>query len=386
MKKVLIILTLFIMVIIANALLFKNQLQRYFFAPQTPRGEIGITTKEPTKPPETNQSDQQRPEVSDIEVVAENLEIPWEIAFLPSGEMLVTERPGNLLKIGLDKTVIKIEGVQPVGEGGLQGLTLHPNFEQNNWIYLYLTTKSGNNLINRVERYKLTNNTLIEKTIIIDNIPAAQYHDGGRIAFGPDNKLYITTGDAGQSNKAQDLNYLGGKILRLNDDGSIPTDNPFKTAIYSYGHRNPQGLAWDNQNRLWATEHGRSGVLSGYDELNLIEPGKNYGWPDIQGNQTKPGLTPPVINSGPDFTWAPAGAIYYQGNIFFAGLRGETLYQYHFENKEFKTHFFQDFGRLRAAVIGPDGFIYLSTSNKDGRGEINQRDDKIIRVSPKIFE
>ena len=392
MKKTLITLVISGLIILGAFLIFKDQIKQYFFSPQIPPGEIGVTKeslqqKEAEPKTETN-AEKTEPEIKtpDIQIIAQNLQIPWEIAFLPTGEMLTTERPGNLLKIGLDKTVIKIEGVQHVGEGGLQGLALHPDFANNNWLYLYLTTKPDDSLINRVERYKLVGNTLTEKTVIIDNIPGAQYHDGGRLKFGPDNKLYITTGDATQSSKAQDLNYLGGKILRLNDDGSIPQDNPFKNSpVYSSGHRNPQGLAWDNLGQLWATEHGRSAPLSGYDELNRIEKGKNYGWPVIQGGEAKQGMVTPVINSGPNFTWAPAGAIYLDGSIFFAGLRGEALYQYNLETKEFKTHFFKDFGRLRAVVVGPDGFIYVSTSNKDGRGEVKEGDDKIIKINPEVF-
>jgi glucose/arabinose dehydrogenase len=365
------ILLILIIILIAVGYFFYQQ----FLAPQTPQGEIGVTIKDIEKPSE----------IASIEIVAENLNIPWEIAFLPRGEMLVTERPGNLLKIGADKTIIKIQGVEHVGEGGLQGMALHPNFANNNWLYLYLTTKSGEDLVNRVERYKLTNNTLSEKTIIIDNIPGAKFHDGGRIEFGPDKKLYITTGDATQKEKAQDLDYLGGKILRINDDGSIPEDNPFENSpIYSYGHRNPQGLAWDEQGQLWITEHGRSVPLSGYDELNIIEPGKNYGWPEIQGPERKEDMVQPMLDSGPNFTWAPAGAAYYDGSIFFAGLRGEALYEYNALTQEFKTHFFGDFGRLRAVVLH-NGFIYVSTSNMDGRGEEKEGDDKIIKINLEIF-
>ncbi|MDO8669652.1 MAG: PQQ-dependent sugar dehydrogenase [Candidatus Buchananbacteria bacterium] len=371
MKKVLLI--IFIVIILtAGSYLFRNQIQWLSFKPNGPGSEIGLTKGEVPTP--------------DIEIIADNLNIPWEIAFLPTGEMLVTERVGNLLKIGLDKKIIKIEGVNPVGEGGLQGLVLHPDFKKNNWLYFYLTTQKNQKLINRVERYKLDSNKLTEKKIILDNIPADQYHDGGRIAFGPDRKLYITTGDAGQSKEAQNLNYLGGKILRLNDDGSIPSDNPYGTAVYSYGHRNPQGLAWDESGNLWATEHGRSVPLSGYDELNLIKKGGNYGWPNVQGKQEKEGMISPVIQSGADKTWAPAGTVYLDGQIFFTGLRGESLYQFNIGTKKLTAHFFKEYGRLRALTIGPDGFFYLSTSNRDGRGTVNDGDDKIIKINPKIFK
>lgn len=326
---------------------------------------------------------------SATEIVADNLQIPWEIVFLPDGDLLVTERPGTLKKIGKEGRVYVIDGVEHVGEGGLLGMTLHPRFSENRWIYLYLTTKNESGLINRVERYRFEDDRLSEKTIIIDNIPGAKYHDGGRIAFGPDGYLYITTGDAGSSNLAQDINSLAGKILRLKEDGSIPPDNPFGNTVYSYGHRNSQGLAWDDKGRLWATEHGRSGILSGLDELNLIEKGKNYGWPIIQGDETAEGMQTPVVNSGPAETWAPAGAVYFNDRIFFTGLRGETLYEAKISSQGvveyIKAHFRETFGRLRAIQKGPDDYFYLTTSNTDGRGNPHSGDDKLIRINPKIF-
>lgn len=323
-------------------------------------------------------------EKNTFEIVAENLKIPWEIAFLPGSDLLVTERPGILKRIGKDGRVFVIEGVEHIGEGGLLGMTLHPNFSENRWLYLYLTTKVGDDLKNRVERYRFEGDRLSEKTIIIDGIPGAANHDGGRIAFGPDGYLYITTGDAGSSNLAQNTNSLAGKILRIKDDGSIPSDNPFGNAVYSYGHRNPQGLVWDEKGRLWATEHGRSGILSGLDELNLIEKGKNYGWPIIQGSETRPGMESPVAQSGSDETWAPAGIAFLNGSLFFGGLRGESLYEVKILNDNkisLKVHFQQEFGRIRAVVLGPDGYIYITTSNTDGRGEPRLDDDKIIKVN-----
>lgn len=323
-----------------------------------------------------------------FEIVADNLQIPWEIVFLPDGNLLVTERLGTLKRIGKEGRVYIIEGVKHVGEGGLLGVALHPRFSENHWIYLYLTTAVGDGLKNRVERYRLENNRLSEKKVIIDNIPGAVYHDGGRIAFGPDGYLYITTGDAGNSNLAQNINSLAGKILRLKDNGSIPADNPFGNASYSYGHRNPQGLAWDGKGRLWATEHGRSGVLSGLDELNLIEKGKNYGWPAIQGDETRAGMESPIAQSGPDETWAPAGIAFLNGSLFFGGLRGESIYEAKIldDNKvALKTHFRKEYGRIRAVVLGPDGYLYITTSNTDGRGEPHLGDDKIIKINPKVL-
>ncbi len=325
----------------------------------------------------------------DIEVIAQNLDIPWEIVFLQNGDLLVTERSGKLLKIGSETKVIKeIEGVKHVGEGGLLGLTLHPNFSVNNFIYLYSTTQDSNGITNRVERYRFSNDTLSERKVVLEKIKGSSNHDGGRIAFGPDGYLYITTGDAESPNLAQDKNSLNGKILRIKDDGSIPEDNPFGNAVYSLGHRNPQGLAWDKNGTLWETEHGPSGIQTGNDEVNLITKGGNYGWPTIKGNQTKEGLIPPIIESGSKDTWAPSGMAYYNGSLFFSGLRGEALYEVKIRNGnklDLFTHFKQEFGRIRAVVLGPDGYLYLSTSNRDGRGQVREGDDKIIKINPKIF-
>lgn len=314
-------------------------------------------------------------------VIATGLEIPWEIVFLPDGDMLVTERPGTIKRIGKDGRTFTIEGVQHVGEGGLLGMTLHPSFASNHLIYLYATTASGEGLKNRVERYRFENNTLTDRKIIIDGIPGAKYHDGGRIAFGPDGYLYITAGDAQKTDYAQDPNSLAGKILRLKDDGSIPADNPFNNATYSYGHRNPQGLAWDSLGNLWATEHGQSTR----DELNLILKGKNYGWPVISGIAKKEGMESPVVTSGDKETWAPAGAVFLNGSIFFGGLKGEALYEVVISNavkSAPKVYFKKEFGRIRAVVLGPDGMLYLTTSNGDGRGKKNDVDDRIIRINP----
>ncbi len=323
-------------------------------------------------------------------VIAENLKIPWEIAFLPDGSMLVTERTGTIEKISPDrKTIAQIEGVSHIGEGGLLGMALHPDHSKNHLIYLYLTSSDGTRLTNRIESYKLENGQLSNRKVILSNIPGSRNHDGGRIAFDSNGYLFIATGDAETTTNAQDKNSLAGKILRIKDDGSIPKDNPFGNAVYSYGHRNPQGLAWDSLGRLWATEHGPSGSQTGNDELNLIEKGKNYGWPVIKGGQTKEGLVTPIANSGDHETWAPAGLAYYKGLLIFTGLRGQSLYAGKIQsgNSVALTSYLRNkYGRLRAIAVGPDGFIYISTSNTDGRGKSGVKDDKIIRLSPRIFE
>lgn len=307
----------------------------------------------------------------EFEVVAEGLEIPWEMVFLPTGEMLVTERPGRVLKLNEDKIVIEVEGVEHIGEGGLLGLALHPDFEVNKYLYLYLTSRVEGGLVNRVERYVFDGESLTDKQVILDEIPGASYHDGGRMKFGPDGKLYVTTGDAGKTELSQDKESLAGKILRLNEDGSIPDDNPFESLVYSLGHRNPQGIEWDDQGRMWSTEHGPSG----FDEINLIEKGSNYGWPETKGDS--------VLTSGAEDTWAPSGMAIGENRLFFGGLRGESLFEVKIEEDELtdlRRHFFKEFGRIRVVRRGLDGDWYVASNNRDGRGNIQEGDDKIIRI------
>jgi glucose/arabinose dehydrogenase len=323
----------------------------------------------------------------EIQTVATDLDTPWEIGFLPTGEMLVTERSGTLRFFsGTTTLAFPIEEVVEVGEGGLLGLAIHPSFSTNNFIYLYYTTRVQNRTINRVARYVFRDNSLSQPAIIIDNIPGASNHNGGRIAFGPDGYLYVTTGDAGNPNSSQDRNSLAGKILRITADGQIPTDNPFQNAVYAYGIRNSQGLAWDSEGRLWATDHGRSGIRSGMDEINLIEAGGNYGWPVIEGDEQREGMISPVIHSGPDVTWAPAGIVVSNNRIFFAGLRGRTLYEISIHEQEelgmITEHFKDEFGRLRAVSLDENGLLYISTSNRDGRGNPSATDDRILRLTP----
>lgn len=317
-------------------------------------------------------------------VVAENLAIPWEIAFLSGGDLLVTERAGFLRRIGLHAQTYTIESVAHVGEGGLLGLALHPRFNENHYLYLYYTVKNGEWFENQVIRYRFVDDRLADPIVIVGHIPAGIYHNGGRIAFGPDGYLYIATGDAGDSQSAQRTDSLAGKILRVVDDGSIPKDNPFGNAVYSYGHRNPQGLAWDDRGRLWATEHGRSGVLSGLDELNVIKKSANYGWPTIEGGEKKEGMESPILQSGTSTTWAPASLAFWNGALYFGGLRGEALYAARVNGMEpmsLQKYFAGTLGRIRVVVAGSDGALYVATSNTDGRGNPREGDDRIIRVS-----
>jgi len=243
--------------------------------------------------------------------LAQKLEIPWALDFLPDGSIVFTEQPGRVRLIDtkkglLPELLLTIDEVAHRGEGGLLGIAVHSDFADNHFIYVYYTYQEGKNLANRVERFRKESNTLLDKQIIIDNIPGASIHNGGRIKFGLDGMLYITTGDVSLADSAQDRNSLAGNILRLNDDGTLPPDNPLPgSPVYSFGHRNPQGLAWDAQGRLWAMGHGSSAT----DELNLSKPGNNYGWPVIRGDEKETGLESPVIHSGRE-TWAPSGLVF----------------------------------------------------------------------------
>jgi len=336
----------------------------------------------PTSPAPENKSTENAPLAASV---AKKLDIPWALDFLPDGSIIFTERTGRIRLIDtreglLPDPLLTIDEVAHIGEGGLLGITVHPDFAQNPFIYVYYTYRSGNNLANKVVRFRMQDRNLLDEKLIIDGIPGASIHDGGRIRFGPDNLLYITTGDAAISNSAQDKSSLAGKILRVKDDGTIPNNNPFPgSPVFSFGHRNPQGLAWDDEGRLWAIEHGSQA----YDELNLIEPGKNYGWPDIRGDEKAQGLVSPVLHSGTD-TWAPSGIAYFEGSLFFAGLRGQGLFEVIVgEKPDLRRHLNRNFGRLRDAVVGPDNNLYILTSNRDGRGVSSEDDDRMIKINPK---
>lgn len=332
-----------------------------------------------------NLSVNQNEDIPRLSTLAKNLQIPWSLVFLPDGGILFTEREGRVRLIDKDgnlkvSPIAILSEVKHIGEGGLLGITIHPEFEKNDFVYLYYTFgENGGNTLNRVARYKFDGKTLSNAKVIVDNIAGASNHNGGRIKFGPDGYLYITTGDAQNPSLSQDRNALAGKILRVTDEGSAAPSNPFGTRVYSYGHRNPQGIAWDDNGVLWETEHGSSAT----DELNKVEAGKNYGWPTVKGDQTEEGFTAPIIHSAVD-TWAPAGAAYLGGAVYFAGLRGQALYQAVLSGSKatLRVHLKRELGRIRDVVVGPDGMLYITTSNRDGRGIPTAEDDRIIRVNP----
>ncbi|MGB8232701.1 MAG: PQQ-dependent sugar dehydrogenase [Methanobacterium sp.] len=309
------------------------------------------------------------------DVLAENLSIPWAMDFLPNNTMIFTQRGGavSLLDNGVVKNVGNIS-VTAVGESGLLGVAVDPEFSQNKYIYLYYTSSRGN----RISRFVLTDK-LQNETILLDNIPSASIHNGGRIKFGPDGKLYITTGDANNRSSAQDINSLSGKILRMNKDGSVPADNPYKNYVYTLGNRDPQGLAWNpNNGILYESEHGD--IQN--DEINVLVSGGNYGWPIYQGNNNAQGYISPLIVYT-NFTLAPSGMAFYNNKLYVAGLRGSQVRQINLSDNGTSVagqqSLFTQFGRIRD-VVAHNGYIYICTSNTDGRGIPQIGDDKIIRI------
>ncbi|OME65853.1 cellulose 1,4-beta-cellobiosidase [Paenibacillus odorifer] len=334
------------------------------------------------------------------EVVANNLETPWAIDFAPDGRIFFTERNSGRVRVvvngNLKSTPVITLGspfyYMPKSEGGLLGLALDPNFSTNHYIYIYHSYKTSDNKVaNRVVRLKENNNIATVDKVLITNLPGAVYHNGGRLKIGPDNKLYF--GDGNYGNKDDTLTYLGGKMFRLNLDGTIPSDNPFgDSPIYSRGHRNPQGLAWQpGTNRLFVSEHGESSK----DEINFIQPGNNYGWPKYEGgNQNQPGITPPLIYAN-GTTWAPSGIAFvtqgpWAGNLLVTNLKGKQIIRMvigeqngkpTIKSSELNYLFLNKYGRIRDIVEAPDGSLYFVTSNngdKNGDGT----PDKLVRLAP----
>lgn len=317
------------------------------------------------------------------ETILSNLDTPWGIAHLPSGDLLITQRSGILAIVGKAGKYIAVENTVETSEGGLLGVAVDPDHGQNKFIYVYVTLNKDGRLVNQVQRYTLNNSSISDRKVIIDDIPASDNHDGGALAFGPDGMLYATTGDAGIEENAQNTTSLSGKILRFHKDGAVPSDNPFQNYVWSYGHRNPQGIAWDDNNVLWSTEHGPSGAATGRDELNRIEKGKNYGWPVITGEEKRDGYVSPVVQSGDTDTWAPVSLIHAEGSLYFTGLRGQSLYKVRTNDEGTATlskYFDGTYGRLRALSYS-EGAVYMSTSNRDGRGSPKSNDDQILKFA-----
>ncbi|WP_346535889.1 PQQ-dependent sugar dehydrogenase [Micromonospora sp. DPT] len=311
------------------------------------------------------------------QVVADGLEAPWGLDFLPDGSALVAQRNlGTVVRVrpgAPPRQVARIAGVVAGGEAGLLGLAVSPTFRRDRLVYVCYTTASDI----RIARFRLHAPQSLR--VILSGITRAAAHDGGRIAFGPDGMLYAGIGDAVVPANAQNLASRNGKILRMRPDGGVPADNPFPgSLVYSYGHRNVQGLAWDRRGRLFATEFGQST----WDEVNRIVPGGNYGWPVVEGRSGDPRFRDPVVVWSPAEA-SPSGATLAAGTLFVAALRGARLWAVPVDaagRVGTPTAVLQGtYGRLRTVEVAPDGALWVTTSNRDGRGSPAADDDRVLR-------
>lgn len=316
----------------------------------------------------------------DGSINANHLYIPWTVN-KNGNTFFLSQRDGSVIQIDGDFGLVDVQNVEVSedilheGEGGFLGFTLAPDFETTKRAFAYHTYQKEGKTLNRIISLTLQNNSWKEEKILLDNIPGGEVNNGGRIQIGPDNRMYATTGDTGQGEKAQDLKSLSGKILRMELNGDIPKDNPIENSyIYSYGHRNPQGLAWDNKGNLFSSEHGESG----HDEINLIQAGQNYGWPVIEGDEEAAKMVKPIYHSG-DETWAPSGMAFNNGQLYIASLAGKKIFTYDIESKKVEE-FFGDAGRLRDVMI-QDGELFTITNNHDHRGKPTEKDDRLIQMS-----
>ncbi len=340
------------------------------------------------------------------EVVVDGLEVPWGIAFVGEGAMLVTERPGRIRLVEggtlVPEPVATVEAAAE-GEGGLLGIAAHPDFAANRLFYVYYTSEQDGTPVNRVERWTLSSDRrrAARDRVVLDGIPASRFHNGGRLRFGPDGMLYGGTGDAQEPELAQDRSSLAGKLLRLTPDGAVPPDNPFPDSpVYLTGIRNTQGFAWPNDTTVWLTDHGPTGEMgrTGHDEVNVTSAGDNLGWPTIYGCETNDAMVTPSL------TWReavpPGGAAIsrgaalpdWQGDLIVGTLGSRHLHRVAFDDespRRVERHAVylrggppDGYGRLREVIAGPDGTLYVTTSNCDGRGTCPPEGDVILRIAP----
>ncbi|MBX3099323.1 MAG: PQQ-dependent sugar dehydrogenase [Salinibacterium sp.] len=321
------------------------------------------------------------PSPGTIEIIT-GLDSPWSMVRLASGSTLISERDtGTITELtpdGVLRVAAHVAGVVSGGEGGLLGLEVADGF-----LYAYYTAADDN----RVERFALDGGagsySLGAGTVILDGLAKARNHDGGRIKIGPDGDLYVTVGDAGDPDRAQDLLSPNGKILRIHTDGSIPADNPFPgSPVYSYGHRNPQGIAWDDNGQLWAAEFGQDT----WDEFNRIEAGGNYGWPIVEGIANRTGFIDPILQWSTDQA-SPSGLAFADGGFFLASLRGQRIWAIDPNGPSIvaRPTLVATYGRLRDVIPGPDGTVWILTNNTDGRGDPRPGDDRIIQVPTNVL-
>jgi len=333
------------------------------------------------------QSEQTKPSEEPVAVVepveadalAKNLRIPWAMN-KRNDTFYLSERVGSVVKVEnggqtRQNVVLEKEIASTVPEAGLLGFVLATDFDHSQKAFAYYTYRENDQQFNRVVELSLNENEWHETKVLLDQIPSDRVHHGGRLALGPDGKLYATAGDASQPDLAQDLKSLAGKILRMNVDGSVPEDNPFPDSyVYSYGHRNPQGIGWAEDGTMYASEHGPNA----HDEINVIEAGKNYGWPKIVGDQSLEGLEQPLFHSGSD-TWAPSGLVVSEGKLYVATLRGNSVSEFDLETKT-TNELVTGLGRIRDVWL-EGSELYFVSNNTDGRGTPLEEDDKLYRVN-----
>ncbi|WP_030040512.1 PQQ-dependent sugar dehydrogenase [Streptomyces resistomycificus] len=349
-------------------------------APSTTASGSGPTGQAAEDPPPAKGS------VKVVRTVAEGLSTPWGLAPIPGGGLLVSSRDEGTItrvdeKTGRKTELGEVPGVSPAGEGGLLGIALSPDYASDHMVYAYFTSASDNRIVRMLyDERKPSGQQLGAPDTVFKGIPKGVIHNGGRIAFGPDRMLYAGTGESGDTGLSQDTKSLGGKILRMTPEGEPAPGNPFPDSpVYSYGHRNVQGLAWDDKQRLFASEFGQNT----WDELNAIKPGDNYGWPEAEGDSDDSAYRNPVAQWGTDDA-SPSGAAYAEGSIWMAGLKGQRLWRIPLKGTEASADpqaFLEgEYGRLRTVVAAGGDKLWLVTSNTDGRGDPKEGDDRILEI------
>ncbi|MCB9802352.1 MAG: PQQ-dependent sugar dehydrogenase [Pseudomonadales bacterium] len=403
MKRLLFILFLIIL-IVAGVWLYRYLAVGQSNDALSPLPSPDVTLSTPDSPSATSSGERLTSVAAEYswEVVAKNLTVPWSVVFIPdeTETILVAERPGSIRAIrggSVSEPLITLP-VTSESESGLMGMTIDPDFTQNSMLYACYTYQDGENLRNRIVSLRYSAESLTIERTLLENAPAAMYHSGCELGFGPDGMLYASFGDAREKTLAQDTTSLAGKIIRITADGSIPSDNPDSTSpVWSYGHRNPQGFDWTSLGQMYSVEHGPSGNDGplGGDELNHIVKGENYGWPVVSHTSSQNGMRDPLLVFTPAV--APASLIIYTGDVYaelkdevlFANLKGSQIIKATLELDnpdsvvEHATLLTPAVGRLREIVQGPDGFIYVTTSNTDGRGEASSSDDMLLKLLPK---
>ncbi|MDQ3164556.1 MAG: PQQ-dependent sugar dehydrogenase [Actinomycetota bacterium] len=351
--------------------------------PDTTTPTSDRSSEPPSEPPSDPPADLAPPPSPRVAgTVATGLTSPWDVVFLPDGDALLSERDTGLVKriteSGDVDTVGEISASEPSSEGGLLGLAVHPDYPEQPYLYAYYSTDTDN----RVVRLRYApGESFGPEELLIDGIPSSEIHNGGRIAFGPDGMLYVATGDGSTGEVSQDRSSLGGKILRLTPEGDPAPDNPFGgSPVWTYGHRNVQGIDWDDAGNLYASEFGQDT----WDELNLIEQGSNYGWPKVEGASDRDKIfTDPLVQWRPDEA-SPSAVAYADGAVWMVGLAGERLWRITVTDGQVigqpEAFFTSEYGRLREVEAAPDGSLWLVTSNTDGRGTPAPDDDRILRL------